>query len=393
MNTMPKDSLRQLTDDAFKRLCEVWDVGLADAKKGVGFLVKDYWKAGNTLDAAINYMVVTNTSDEKGRIQDSYEYIYSKALYPAHWRDDYGWWGNAFVNACRPAHAKILGLNTTQVKTYLEAAEACWDVLRESADENQKYYDDCEDEELKRNLPSYGGGYATWNKNSVADYIKNRTLDRVPNTVTNVGYWALTIGLYELTKDVKYLQPMAQTFLWFNKMKTWLHLTESMLLNKNNLIRETVNPWDHTQKWCYDTSRAWTADQGTFLYCLWKSMKYNFNDNYCTGPGVLIRYVSLIEDKYVQGLFVETIKNSAINAWEYRDKDPQQPQEITNQILCWYAPIRDTQYKDRFLKDNDGDNAPIWYFALQASGLDVLVAALRVSERSEIIGAEAEASA
>ncbi|RTL42357.1 MAG: hypothetical protein EKK48_10205 [Candidatus Melainabacteria bacterium] len=442
MNT---NTVREKADETFVRLCEVWDYGIDQAKSQRGFLKKDYWKTGNTVDCVINYLVQTNQKDEKRRIRDSFDYVYAHLLYPDHWRDDYGWWGNALVNACRPAsngkpsHAAILGFTDEDVDQFLAGAKECWNVLRKSADENLQYYNNCTDTALKKVLPSLGGGYCAWNHDSVEKYLSDKSITYVPNTVTNVGYWALSIGLYEITpgsaqaEKLKYKEAIEETLNWFITVSNQKYDNESILLNTKNLIRETVNPWAHSEKWCHDASRGWTADQGVYLYCLYKCLTIfphlstpinalflpvregfmpnsgnssntlvcdgsfreyvtlpvpedydsnvgNFNDNYCTGPGVLVRYLAAATDPIIYQYIKPVVKRSVETVWTNRDQDPKQDKvKIKNQILCWWEPIRDSDYSDRFLKDNDGRNEEIWYLALQASGLDLFTAALRMN--------------
>jgi hypothetical protein len=155
----PKTDVEQWAQKTFDRLCYFWEIGLAKAKNQdenkKGWLFGDYWKAGNTLDAAINYLVVTRKTDETSLVQRSHDYVYfPREKYPhGAWRDDYGWWGNAFVNAYK--NSKNLGLTDNLRTKCRAAAENCWKVLDTSARENESY---------KSKAKYIGEGYAAWNE-------------------------------------------------------------------------------------------------------------------------------------------------------------------------------------------------------------------------------------
>ena len=173
-------------------------------------------------------------------------------------------------------------------------------------------------------------------------------------------------------------------------------------------MRETPNPWAH-QKWCFDLARGWSADQGVFIHVLLEGINSgdsatidyskkmlltllegyqtvsenstkntliadsefrefktkpltpgldsnlsNFNDNYCTGPGVFMRYVSNAINKLnfdnkhkdVVELIKQSIVISSIRALENQNEKDHQvfalegPPSPTLQSLCNLPPLR-----------------------------------------------------
>jgi hypothetical protein len=424
---------REKADETFKYLREQWENGLDPAiHGGFGWLWKDFWKGGNTLDAYVNYLVIANETDEDPKdpndpnkrnfIAKSLEFFKKKPYPSGHWLDDWAWWGNAFVNAYN--HADDIGAKD-QKEACLQAAKYSWDLLYANAVKNRKYGDNDQDK-----IP-IGAGYAAWNNKSAEDY-NPKDCPEVPNTVTNAGFWALSIGLWETTGDKKYRQSIMDTFGWFHFF--WLlnnggpSGNENLFFNKQHLVRETVNPWTHNP-WCTDDrNRAWTADQGVMLYVLWKTRSIatddrqkenlskmfeqlyggfiteagtdhsknslihnfvlnefktddkakgdhgNFNCNYSTGPGVFMRYVAkLVQEERKEGKdnrFYLMFHPFVVSSSEsaWKYRDG-------GQIGSWWSkPLNESVYKDEYpLPDVD-----IWRLALQVSGLDLFVAEMIV---------------
>jgi hypothetical protein len=106
---------RSQADNVFSRLLTLWNDGLNQARWRSGWLWNDFWKAGNTLDAAVNYFVLRNPSNTKSTapslIDKSLTYLFDKRRFgTGPWRDDYNWYGKAFANAYR--NATVLGLSS-----------------------------------------------------------------------------------------------------------------------------------------------------------------------------------------------------------------------------------------------------------------------------------------
>jgi len=360
------------TDKTFDKLLTIWSDGLAKAKNKRGWLWNDFWKAGNTLDAAINYFVVRNPANTRTTapqlIDQSLRYLLDRRPYGSGpWRDDYGWWGIACTNAYKNAAA--LGLSSQLKEKCRQTAIGIngWQVLYNSAIDSQSFAPTTEAEKY------IGTGYAAWNNGNVREYVNApNTYTPVPNTVTNVGFWAFSTAIYEsVDNNQKYLDSMRNTFDWF-----WMLADNGMLTNSRSLIFETPNPKVHPA-WCRDSDRAWTGDQAAFLCNCLKTLRYepdasarrtnlnflidtliqgfladsntligadgvlrefdsdmvvsddnnsNFNNNYCTGPGVFMRYLGYAYPMLAsaqQNTFATLISTSAQSAWNSRDSKYQ----------------------------------------------------------------------
>src|SRR5262245_59835194 len=92
----------------FAALTNAWAAAPLSAGQG-------FWHAGNTLDTCVTYLVQANQKDSDPNLQfvsrgrvifSTSQGIYPKEDpgpgtpdHPTWWRDDYGWWGIAFLNA------------------------------------------------------------------------------------------------------------------------------------------------------------------------------------------------------------------------------------------------------------------------------------------------------
>lgn len=335
-------------------------------------------------------LFVTGKNDADNLIEQSWDFFRRKPYPDAeHWRDDYGWWGNAFISAYHYADNRG---DDAGKKKYLDAAKYCWEhVLTKSAADSEAF--------SKDDVECIGAGYSAWNQGDVADYKSNPSgYFQTPNTVTNLGFWALTLNLFDLQRDERfwplYIEPARKCFdRFYSYYLQDKEMKNSRCFNLNNLIVETPNPNAH-KAWCKDPNRAWSADQGVFLYNLvemhslefkrdrdrydkvtelyeiWKegftssdaqrefskntlirlsdkmfreffcdpkegSNHSNFNDNYTTGPGVFMRFAGkashrLASDDSLRQILVDVIGNSARAAWQNKGTD--------DQIFCWDAP-------------------------------------------------------
>jgi hypothetical protein len=309
----------------FGRLVNAWN---AAHKAGLLNKGQGYWHAGNTLDTYVDYLVAAKQGDAAGIVGLSYP-LFTTNLgtpeAPGWWRDDYGWWGIAFLNASRPDHASILGLSDAVVRQCFNAADVCWQIMNYNWEKGGHTG--------VRNDPAPGNGVA--------------------NTITNVLFLMLSLRRYHIKKDVQALETAKSVFDWFsNRQGTQPDIKR--LLNSDNLIRETPGSPD---------DRAWTGDQGwfwraclalrlvdhdpgrvaaimritdligaavykkVFVNGVVRELPYaqNYDVDYATGPGVFIRQFSIINQD--QGGFKDNydkIRQSAQGAWDYSESG------------CWY---------------------------------------------------------
>jgi hypothetical protein len=424
----------------FSGLCQIWDL---DHAAKYDWLWTDYWKCGNTLDAALSYLAIMPNKKSRINAYDLIAPCRDKIFLPRFdpptdkpWRDDYGWWGLAFANACQNAESLELDADIKEMCKY--EATRCWELLYQSADENRRFSTTEEDVLI-------GAGFACWNGRtaSAQEYLEfhktNRDPDKhydpVPNTVTNIGFCALSIALFNIAGDTKYADAMAATLTWFLKFKPH----DKMLVNAAHLVVETTNPAAH-QPWCHDKARGWTADQGVFLHCLYEALKIinklnkhtnlvdplqklmneledayrdqtntligtdsilreyetddslpmgdsnysNFNDNYATGPGVFMRYLGRfyfkINDKNATGKLEKVLHASAEGAWNHRVPEDKSKGFLYDKINLWYRDFSGSRYDDYYPRPN----SQIWDLALQTCGLDLYTALIRVLKHAQI---------
>lgn len=399
--------------EIFDGLDQIWD--LDNAKAG-HWLYEDYWKCGNTLDAVLTYLALNpagiNVPEKTKSLIDLcstnvFEPRYQHKIDTGSevpWRDDFGWWGLAWVNALQ--HANELRIDSDKYKEIralcMTNAINCWKILNDSALDSLAYYDmqkknGSKPDELER-LQYAGAGYTPWNNKTISDYENarknNDEFTCVPNTVTVTGFCALSLALYRLTNDTSYSNALANSLYWCNEL-----LKDAHLISQTYLVYETANPAVH-KPWCNDVSRGWTADQGAFIDLCIKASKVaetpkyaylkpilnnliqtvlapyggtkhiligddlilreyktvplpvdgdwnwgNFNDNYATGPGVFARYVGRFYNEVTSGYNdakkkLATVIDKSAEG-AWQHRKTKDASQSYEKILCWYMDITD----------------------------------------------------
>lgn len=440
--TLSDINIRECADKTYELLLPVWEDGLDQGADGYGWLLADYWKGGNTLDAVINYLCTSGLQDTRKFVERSLKLYGHKSKYPdgGAWRDDYGWWGKAFVNAY--INAKKLGLDDATTKKCLAEADNCWTILNKSASENQSY-----GKGFDTAKKLVGAAYCAWNNDGAAEYFKSDTsrfLDpHTPNSITNAGYLAISTELRD-NPNIKYRSVISTCY------EEWLLMAfefsasgfPNALLNDYSLIRETVRP-DMHMNWCFDLDRAWSADQGIYIYNMlvatskesflppaiktriqklldrllswyspyplngdknaptrsWNSLIVdgifrdfetktipsfldanlsNYNNNYVTGPGVFTRYLG-----NGFALLSDQYKELFRPILEKSATSAwENRDQNTDQIRCWYAPFEKSPYWQYYQWDKEHNNErdpdnKLWELAPQVAGLDLFVACLK----------------
>jgi len=430
-----KQEVEQWADAAFDWLFDkIWTPAFKEA-----WFFEDFWKAGNALDCMVNYWSVRKPSQDRiKKLQTMLDQAFQTFTTDdpdrqrRHWRDDYGWWGNAFVTLYK--NAKAIGIDDSTKQYCAIKAKLCWTVLELSAKDSES--------DTNPDHKYLGAGYAAWNNGSLSDYLNGPLkTEYTPNTVTNLGFWALSLGIFEnIDSNAAYFTAARKTFDWFYSFQE----QDYFLFNPYDLIVETVNSNAHPA-WCKPNRpelkpdpRAWSADQGVFLYNLRKTLKYayqydplnlppcvidaithlykafmtysvcispddhifreyetdpaaggnssNFNHNYATGPGVFMRYAGLSipllnndvdGDDSMKQILSRTINASAASAWaNQNDFNP-------GQIFCWdvKAPMLSELYKRNY-DGQERDTQSAFEFAFQTAALDLFVAWLRLYSES-----------
>lgn len=319
--------------EGFNQVYDVWKTVTAKDFESEHSL---YWHMGNTLDTCVTYLVQAqqkDTNDIVGRSCGLFNTNVGTEEKPGWWRDDYGWWGIAFLNACQDDHASILGLYQPTKALGLSNAETCYRIMN---------YD--------------------WINNRVNGIPKGVRNDPDPkngvaNTITNVLFMMLALRRYETTGDGGALITAGQVFDWFYNAPAPSGQSCG-LFNDANLIR--YMPGD-------PNLRAWTGDQGWFWRAAQLLYKYdpgrrtrikqvldkvvasvvngpvifkngvvheypddaNYDSNFATGPGVFMRQFAIMNQQNDRD-FDDLIRKSAQGAADYTGWDTDTP------TVCWY---------------------------------------------------------
>ena len=364
------------------KLVTAWDA--AYKKTGVNKLDPDrnvlecgqgYWHAGNTLDAYVTYLVYANQKDTAGIVAKS------SAIFPLGpdkpepprvqqkiwWRDDYGWWGIALLNAAQ--WASILGIDD-QKADLIKKAISGWQIMDDDWEAPDHRHQGV------RNDPS-GQNTET-------------------NTITNVLFFMLSLRLYQTADDSdplkdKALEAARGVFDWFYPDS---QNGPKRLFNQQSLIRYLPGSGE----------RAWSADQGWFWRaCLLLNQievllnnnpdrknrtaeviailepavikklfqdgvlkevsgyDDNYNLDFATGPGVFMRQFTIVNNIY-RGQWSDLIRTTAEAAAAYSGWDSGNPSG------CWHPDP--CEYKT--------DKAELWNLTLMTSAHDAFTAYLRV---------------
>jgi hypothetical protein len=353
----------------FAELMKSWNrylfANLRNENLGQGF-----WHAGNTLDTCVTYLIQTKQKDDQNIVYSS-QRLFSdnagKPDKPGWWRDDYGWWGIAFLNAADSA--AILGLSQQTAQDCIDGADLCWQIMKFDWDANNHHG--------VRNNPD--GGTA--------------------NTVTNVLFLVLSLRRYESTKAAQALDTAKAVFDWFYAAPPPPDAPGTCgLFTKQKLIRETPS---------VSSDRAWTGDQGWFwrgcldLYRLdtdptrrnhiadvteklgnavlatvfdsgvVRELPYqeNYDINYATGIGVFIRQFAIINAVKTDRPWKNLIRQSAQGAWDNSDWSKDYTQYLPRG--CWHSG--DSEYHGQQILP-----FALWDLTIKTSAQDAFNAYLTV---------------
>jgi hypothetical protein len=318
------------------------------AKAGFSLLVPQYktqniftgnfWFAGNTLHVCLNYLVAagekdTGEKDSPQILPFGFKLFNTLKTQQDWWKDDYGWWGNAFVKAidsrrqlgyANPSYDQFF-------KDILAAAQSCWQQLLSNW-RDKSYTSESDNANASAKI---GGGTFNNAPDSSIPPMSGR------NCVTNEGFWILSQGLAQLSTDPKYATAAKKEQDWFEQ---WLVLPKKSpgstgILNPLGLVLERPTG-NHT-----DPSWYWSGDQGLYITArnaddaaskvaaaavqnmakkgiLHENMEFTqhfmppgdlrqFTADYATGKGILMW--SLASFRGVP--FLDFIKNNASAVW------------------------------------------------------------------------------
>lgn len=217
------------------------------------------WFAGNTFHTCLDYLINAGLKDTKGVVQRGYD-VYTAVLPQFEWwRDDYGWWGDSFLLAIENRDA--LGLSGSQYDDLFEgmAAQAsyCWQRMNNV---------------WSRDL--YGvpkdHAAATGNIRGGVFNIPDETCDQIMqgrNSVSNEGYWLLSLGLNRLFPSPAYAQAA-------DAMRTWAlqWLAHTPVCNDPNsqvgILDTSCHVLERPMGNAALASWYWAGDQGLFSRAL-----------------------------------------------------------------------------------------------------------------------------
>ncbi len=343
----------------------------------------DFWFAGNTLHTCLNYLVAANQEDSNGGILSIGCSIYKELHKGCWWRDDYSWWGNAFVFAIN--NRQVLGYDDPTVQSLLEDAKYCFNQL--AGNWCDKGYDSwCvfTDHSAGQDQQIAGG---TFNLMANHEAMAGR------NSVTNEGFWILSQQLTKLDSHNPCFPAYAgMATNWFNAWTTTYPRGQKIgIYNLAGLVLERPLGNKADREW------YWSGDQGLMIEALQfntsaletgvavrdrmtdankvlhENMSFmdhslsGFLADYATGKGICLRSLSRLNQSNPNRPFATMILNTATGVWNTR--------EAGNQFVFNWNP----EGNDKEPKVVTGKSDALNNIIMQTSGLEALIAAFRYS--------------
>jgi hypothetical protein len=350
----------------------------------------NFWFGGNTFHTCLDYLINARLSDTNGVVVKAgyslYEDLYSATDW---WRDDYGWWGDAFVLAIENRAA--LGLSASQYDDVFEAmataASYCWQRM------NNTWSDEL------YGVPSDHAA-ATANIRGGVYNIPGMSCDQIMqgrNSVSNEGYWLLSLGLARRFPSPAYAQAAAAMRTW---VQQWLARTPvcNDLNGQVGLLDTACHVLERPMGNAALPSWYWSGDQGLLSRALIESntqparavqivnvaiesmtdddgilhenlafydvpVLSGFLGDYATGKGIFMRSLRAVN---TAGALDKFIVQNATAVWCNRHQDTSLF-TFNWDLKKGYEPI-----------DLGSKGNPLDLVITQAAGLDALNAALLV---------------
>jgi hypothetical protein len=366
----------------------------------------NFWFAGNTFHTLLDYMIAAGVDDTKQKppllpvAWGLYQTLLDQSDW---WRDDYGWWGDAFVLAINNRRALGYGGSNYDplFRGFLTAADNCWTKMQENWTDTA--YDAASD--------NAAGSANIWG--GVYNY-KNPSLQLTGrNSVSNEGYWLLSMGLSKLQPAVlTYAKGAADAQFW---MQQWLARTPTACNGTGQI--GILDLQCHVLERPMGTVNAptwfWTGDQGLFVRALLTSgfqvartesiftatmaslkdgsdvlhenMVFtdyygDFKGDYATGKGIFMRSLIGFDLDPTKPLWTMVMK-SAQAVWCNRNQrlPTPDPSRDANQFTFNWNNNLQSQYEPLWLSSKGAlDN-----LIMQAAGQDALNAALHLNPEAQ----------
>lgn len=346
----------------------------------------NFWYAGNTLHTMMNHLVVSERKDDDGVLEFAVK-LYEDLAGPVWWRDDFGWWGNAFILTLEKraalgygggAHDGLFG------RIERHAAE-CFAMLRENWRETLAYSPSTD--HGTRQVDITGGTANIWEGDQS---MSGR------NAVTNEGFLLLTQGLARVFPGVPdYADYRNRSARWFRR---WIEMGgRPGLLNDKGLVLERPTGNALAPGW------YWSGDQGLFALGYASAFPEATAPRQVIGAvlgnmldaeGVLHEYVAVFEEGGILAGFISDYATGkgifmrSIGAFIGSDGfDFLSDFVMTNADAVWRSRGADDQFTFNWNpaggnhEPDKGVKPALDPLIFQTAGLDALDAALRIGPR------------
>lgn len=367
----------------------------------------NFWFAGNAFHTLLDYMVLANVKDTNGVVRTAYS-LYTKLLPQSDWwHDDYAWWGNALLIALDNRVQLGYGdpSNDPLFKQIAQSIVDCFDnSLKEPGDWGIYNFGSTNPDAKDHAAGSSnfaGGVYNIRPDSEMTGIMQGR------NSVTNEGFWLLSLGLAGRNPTgSRYQRKALDMMAWYKQWFTYVPPKGGNgLFNADGLVLERPTGNSTYPQW------YWTGDQGLFAHAVYSSatdgnlaisiikktidkMKdsngvlhedwsfttnglNDYNIDYATGKGIFMR--SLTQVGLPWGMsFKDFITTNAGYIWTNQNTATCNGSSGPQFTLNWDR-VPGPNYEPDILTLWDGSHQDLCDLIMQGSGQDALNAAMRVA--------------
>lgn len=338
---MTTTSHRSATTTAFRRADELYRDATADGS--------NFWFLGNALHAALRALVASGASDATGLLPyglTAYRTVVDRGI-DGIWRDDFGWWGAAFCTAIR--NRTPLGYAGDEHDRLFaelrDQAVVCWKML----DANWRDTDySAEEDHAVEGADIAGGAFNVAPTGSPSPSLAGR------NSVTNAGFWMLSLELQLITGEAAFA---ARADALSNWVDAWMARGEAGLCDSRGLVLERPTGNALVPAW------TWSGDQGAMAIATLRQLEHRmpppysdsfaaklvtavrdhlsvdgilteelafreefdeFTVDYATGKGICMRHLAdvcaVLGTEWTDREFGDFITRNAASVWERRNR-------------------------------------------------------------------------